>query len=135
MIAERDSRDGRERRDTQIHGLRVAPVSPLARHRLCASAFRAQGGFFGGGTFFGSQGEELFALPAGANFEVGSSLVVDVGWQEQFERVISDGATVGEFDDREAVIKDLEGSFLPFSGQYMPENEHRLSLALSAEVS
>ncbi len=99
------------------------------------SAFRTEGGFLRCFTLCGGQGEELFALPAGANFEVGSSIVVDVGWQEQFERVISDGATVGEFDDREAVVKDLEGSFLPFSGQYMPENEHRLSLALGAEVS
>ena len=138
MIAEQDSRDGRERRDTRIHGLRVtlvAPVSPFSRHRLGAAAFRTEGGLFCCLAFFGGQGEEPFALPAGANFEIGGSLVVDVGWQEQFKRVISDGAAVGKFDDREAVVKDLEGSFLPFSGQYMPENEHRLSLALGAEVS
>ena len=110
-------------------------ASRLSRHKLGASAFRTKGGFFGGVTFFDGQGEELFALPAGANFEVGGSLVVDIGWQEQFERIISDGAAVGEFDDCEAVVKDLEGSFLPFSGQYMPENEHRLSLALGAKVS
>jgi hypothetical protein len=102
---------------------------------LGASAFWTKGGFFCCFTLFGGQREELFALSAGANFEIGGSLVVDVGWQEQFKRVISDGAAVGKFDDREAVVKDLEGSFLPFSGQYMPENEHRLSLALGAEVS
>ncbi|MBF8296681.1 MAG: four helix bundle protein [Bacteroidetes bacterium] len=66
--------------------------------------------------FLGGQGEELFALPAGANFEVGGSLIVDVGGQEQLQRVISDRAAVGEFDDGQAVVKDLEGSFLPFSG-------------------
>ena len=77
----------------------------------------------------------MIALPAVTNFEVGGSFVVDVGRQEQLPRVISDRATVGEFDDGQAVVKDLEGSFLPFSGQYMPENEHRLSLALRAEVS
>ena len=77
----------------------------------------------------------MFALPAGANFEVGGSIVVDVGRQEQFEGVISYLAAIGEFDESQAVVKDLEGSFLPFSGQYMPNNEHRLSLALRAEVS
>ena len=105
------------------------------QHLLGTSAFWAGSGFFCCLTLFGGQGEELFALPAGANFEVGGSLVVDVGGQEQLQRVISDRAAVGEFDDGQAVVKDLEGSFLPFSGQYMSENEHRLSLALRAEVS
>ena len=77
----------------------------------------------------------MFALPAGANFEVGRSLIVDVGRQDQLPRVISDRAAIREFDDGQAVVKDLKGSFLPFSGQYMPENQHRLSLALRAEVS
>lgn len=77
----------------------------------------------------------MFALPAWANFEVGSSLVVDVRGQEQFERVIPDRAAVGEFDDGQTVVKDLEGSFLPFSSQDMPEDEHRLSLTFRAEVS
>ena len=102
---------------------------------LGAAAFRTQGGFFCCFTFLDGQGEELFALPAGANFEVGGSLIVDVSGQEQLQRVISDRATVGEFDDGQAVVKDLEGSFLPFSGQYMSENEYRLSLTLRAEVS
>ena len=114
---------------------RLSRQSRPSRHRLGALAFRTEGGFFCCFTLFGGQREELFALSAGANFEIGGSLVVDVGWQEQFKRVISDGAAVGKFDDREAVVKDLEGSFLPISGQYMPENEHRLSLALGAEVS
>jgi len=86
-------------------------------------------------TLFGGQGEKLFALQAGANFEIGGSFVVDVGRQEQFEWVISDRAAVGKFDDSQAVVKDLEGSFLPLSGQHMPEHEHGLSLALRAEVS
>ena len=77
----------------------------------------------------------MFALPARANFEVGGSLVVDVGGQEQFERVISDRAAVGEFDDGQTVVKDLEGSFLSFSRQDMPEDQHRLPLTLRAEVS
>ena len=102
---------------------------------LGAAAFRTEGGFFCRFTFLGGQGEELFALRAGANFEVGSSLIVDMGGQEQLQRVISDRAAVEEFDDGQAVVKDLEGSFLPFSGQYMSENEYRLSLTLCAEVS
>jgi len=77
----------------------------------------------------------LFALPAGTNFKIGGSLVVDVGRQEQFERVISDHAAVGEFNDSQAVVKDFKGCFLSFSGQYMPEDEHRLSLTLRAKVS
>ena len=102
---------------------------------LGVAAFRTQRGFFCCLTFFGGQGEELFALPAGANFKVGGSLIVDVGGQEQFQRIISDQAAVGEFDDGQAVVKDLEGSFLPFSSQYMSENKYRLSLTLRAEVS
>ena len=102
---------------------------------LGAVAFRTKGGFYCCLTLFGGQGKELFALSAGANFEVGGSLVVDVGGQEQFERVIPDHTAVGEFDDGQAVVKDLEGAFLRFSGQYMPEDEHRLPLTLCAEVS
>jgi len=77
----------------------------------------------------------LFAQLAGPNFEVGGSLVIDVGRQEQFEWIVSDRAAVWKFDDGQAVIKDFECSFLPFSSQDMPEDEHRLSLALRAEVS
>ena len=77
----------------------------------------------------------MFALPARANFEVGGSLVIDMGGQEQFERVISDRAAVGEFDDGQAIVKDFKVPFLPFSGQDMPEDEYRLSLTLRAEIS
>ena len=114
---------------------RAGEKSDFSRILLSASAFWTGDGFFCRFTFLGGQGEELFALPAGANFEVGSSLIVDMGGQEQLQRVISDRAAVEEFDDGQTVVKDLEGSFLPFSGQYMSENEYRLSLTLRAEVS
>jgi len=80
------------------------------------AAFRARGGLFRSLTLFGSQREELFTQLARANFEVGDSLVVDVGGQEQFEWVISDRLAIGEFHDGQAFVKDLEGSFLPFAG-------------------
>ena len=111
------------------------PLADFFSILLGEPAFRTRGGFFCCLTLSGCQGEELFALPTGANFEVGSSLVVDMGGQEQLQRIISDRAAVGEFHDGQAVIKNFESSFLPFSGQYMPEYEHRLSLALRAEVS
>jgi hypothetical protein len=111
------------------------PLADFFSILLGAAAFRTKGGFFCCITLSGGQGKELFALEAGANFEVGGSLVVDVGGQEQLQRVISNRAAVGEFDDGQAVVKDLEGSFLPFSDQYMPEDEHRLPLTFRAEVS
>jgi hypothetical protein len=58
------------------------PRTPLAAFfsiLLCGTAFRTKGGFFCCFTLLDGQGEELFALPAGANFEVGGSLIVDVG--------------------------------------------------------
>ena len=58
-----------------------------------------------------------------------------MGRQEQFERIIPNHAAVVEFDDGQPVIKDLEGAFLPFSGQDMSENEYRLSLTFRAKVS
>jgi len=70
------------------------PLAAFFSILLGASAFRTQGGFFCCLTLFGGQGKELFALPAGANFEVGGSLVVNVGRQEQFVWVISDRAAV-----------------------------------------
>jgi len=106
-----------------------------SRFTVRLAAFRTRGRFFCCLTLFGGQGEKLFTLPAGANFEVGDSLVVDVGGQEQFEWVISDRAAVGEFNDCQAIVKDLKVPFLPFPSQDMPEDEHRLSLALCAEVS
>ena len=106
-----------------------------SRFTVRLAAFRTRCRFFCCLTLFGGQGEKLFALAAGANFEVGGSLVVDVGGQEQLQRVISDHDAVGKFNDGQAVVKDLKGSFLPFSGQYMPEDEHRLSLSFRAEVS
>jgi len=77
----------------------------------------------------------LFALFAWANFEIGDALVIDVSGQEQLQRVIPDRPAVGKFDEGQTVVKDLEGSFLPFPGQDMAEDVHRLSLALRAEVS
>lgn len=77
----------------------------------------------------------MFALPAWANFEVGGSLVINMGRQEQFERVIPNHAAVVEFDDGQSVIKDFECTFLPFSGQDMSQNEYRLSLTFRAKVS
>ena len=99
------------------------------------SAFRTRGGFFRCLTFFRSQREKLLALLARANFKEGRSLVIDVGRQEQLQRVISDGTAVGEFDNGQAVVKDLEGSLLSFPGQHMPKDEHRLALTLRTEVS
>ena len=58
----------------------------------------------------------MFTLPAGANFKIGGSLVIDVGWQEQLSRVVSDYAAVREFHDSQAVVKHFEDSFLPFPG-------------------
>jgi len=58
-----------------------------------------------------------------------------MGWKEQFERVIPNHASVVEFDDGQPVIKDLEGTFLPFSGEDMADNEYRLSLPFRAKVS
>ena len=77
----------------------------------------------------------MFALFAWANFEIGDTLVIDISGQEQLKRVIPDRSTVGKFDEGQTVVKDLEGSFLPFPGQQMAEDEHRLTLALRAEVS
>ena len=102
---------------------------------LGASAFRTNGGFFCCLTLFSGQGEELFALSAWANFEVDGSLVVNVGGQEQFERVIPDRTAIGEFDDGQAIVKDFKVPFLPFSGQDMPEDKYRLSLTFRTEVT
>ena len=102
---------------------------------LGAAAVRTSGGFFCCLTLFGGQGEELFALPAWANFEVGGSLVIDVRGQEQLQRVITDRAAVGKFNDGQAIVKDFKVPFLPFSGQDMPEDQYRLSLTLRAEIS
>ena len=77
----------------------------------------------------------MFALFAWSNFEVGDSLIIDLCRQEQFQRVISDRAAVGKFYEGQPVVKNLEGSLLPFPRQDMAENEHRLSLAFRSEVS
>ena len=76
----------------------------------------------------------MFTLSTWANLEVGGSLVINMGWQEQFERVIPNHASVVESDDGQPVIKDLEGTFLPFSGEDMSDNEYRLSLPFRAKV-
>ena len=46
---------------------------------LGRAAFRTDRGLLSRLAFFGSERKELFALPARANFEVGDSLVVNVG--------------------------------------------------------
>ena len=118
--------------------VRIVPLFIIHRSQFSVcrlAAFQTKGGFIYRRTFFGGQGEKLFALPTGADLEVGGSLIVDIGRQEQLPRVISDRATVREFDDGQAIVKDLKDSFLPFSSQDMPDDEHRLSLALRSEVS
>ena len=104
------------------------------RHTLGPPAFWTSRGFFRCLALFGGQGKELFALPTGANFKVGGSLIVNMGRQKQFERVIPDHAAVGEFHDGQSVVEDLEDSFLSFSRQDMSENEYRLSLTFRAKV-
>ena len=111
------------------------PLAAFFSVLLGFSAFRARAGFFCCLTLFGGQGEKLLALPAGANFKVGGSLVIDVGGQEQLQGVISDRNAIGEFDDSQTIVKDFKVPFLPFSGQDMPEDEHRLSLTFRTEVS
>jgi hypothetical protein len=100
----------------------------------CTPAFWTSGGFLRRFALVDRQGEELLALPAWANFKVSGSFVINVRGQEQLERVISNRAAIGEFDNGQTVIKDFEAPFLPSSRQDMSEDEYRLSLTLRAEV-
>ena len=51
-------------------------------------AVGTNGRFFVGVAFVGRKREELLALPAGSDFEIRHPLLVDLGRQQQFERVV-----------------------------------------------
>jgi len=77
----------------------------------------------------------LLALLAGADLEESCSLWIDVSGKQEFEGVVADRHTIGEFDNGKAIIKDFERSFLPFSFQAMAHDEDRLPFPLDAKVA
>lgn len=77
----------------------------------------------------------MFALPAGADFKVGSPLKIDVRGKEQFERIIADGHAIGEFHNGQAIVEDFERGFLPLSFEAMAHDEDRLAFSLDTKVA
>ncbi len=98
------------------------------------AAVGAVGRFYVGVTFVPRQGKELFTRPARPNLEVGRAFGIDIGGQQQLERIVSDDRAVRELDDGQPVVEDFERRLLPFSIEQMTDDEHRLSLTLDPQV-
>lgn len=64
----------------------------------------------------------MFALAAGADFEIGNSYVVDFGWEKKLQRVKPKDDPVGEFDQREPIVKDFICCFLAFTVHEMSDH-------------
>ena len=72
---------------------------------------------------------------ARADFKIGRSIRIDVGWKEQFVRVVTDRHSVAKFHDGQAVIEDFEGGFLSFPLEHVAHDEDRLTFPLRAEIA
>jgi hypothetical protein len=77
----------------------------------------------------------LLALTARANLEEGIPLVVDLGREQEFQRVIPENGSIREPHQGEPVVKDLERGFLAFPVQKMSDDQDRLALAFGAKIS
>ncbi|HXH85999.1 MAG TPA: hypothetical protein VNI35_04190 [Nitrospira sp.] len=77
----------------------------------------------------------MFAMPASADFKVGSSLGIDVGGKQQFEWVIAHRHAIGEFHNGKAIVEDFECGFLALSFQAMAHYEDRLAFPLDTKVT
>lgn len=85
--------------------------------------------------FVDREWEKLFALLTCADFEVGGAIRVDLCGEQQFEGIVAEGHTVGEFYDGQAVVKYFERGFLSLSCKDMADHEDRLSFSLSTKVA
>jgi len=62
-------------------------------------------------------------------------LLIDIGRQQQLKWIITEHGAIGKFHDREAIVEDFEGGFLPSPIDEMAEHEHRLSLPLDSKIA
>lgn len=58
--------------------------------------------------FICGEREELAAIAAGPNLKVGGSVLVDICWQEEFQRIVAEDDAICELDDSEAIVEHLK---------------------------
>ena len=76
----------------------------------------------------------MLTLPAGADFEIGHALLVDVGREQEFKRVIPQPDIVLEPNDGQTVIEDFKHGFLAFPFQPVSDDKQRLPLAFGPQI-
>ena len=101
---------------------------------LLVAAIRALRRLFFRFSLFEGQRKENLAGTAGPDFKIGDPLVVDLGREQEFDRVVAQQSTVAELDKGDPVVEDFEGCFLPFAIQQMAKHHDRLAFALDAEI-
>jgi hypothetical protein len=112
-----------------------AQNSELAtQHCLTCAAGRAGGRLLVRIAFFEGQGEELATANTVADLEIRNTLIVDLGGQQEFERIIAEHGAVGKFDDCQPIVEHFKGRFLPLPLQDVTDDEHRLAPAFGPEV-
>jgi len=77
----------------------------------------------------------LLALAARANLEESIPLVVDLGREQEFQRVIPENGSIHELYQGKPVVKYLERGFLAFPIQKMSDDQDRLPFAFGAKIS
>ncbi len=69
------------------------------------------------------------------DFKVGNPLLIDIGREQEFQRIVPEDCTVGKFHHGQPVVKDLEGGFLPLPVQVVSHDEQGLAFPFGAEVA
>jgi hypothetical protein len=77
----------------------------------------------------------LLALAARANLEESIPLVVDLGREQEFQRVIPENGSIRELYQGKPVVKYLERGFLASPIQKMSDDQDRLAFAFGAKIS
>jgi hypothetical protein len=70
-----------------------------------------------------------------ADFKVCDTFLIDLGGKQELDRIIAHRLAVAKLDESDPVIEDLEGRFLSFAIEQMPEDKNRLAFAFRAEIS
>lgn len=83
---------------------------------------------------FLSQRKEDLAGAAAADFKIGDALVINLGGEQELDRIVADSPAVIEFDESNPIVEYFKRSLLPFAMEQVAKDEHRLTPAFGAEI-
>lgn len=98
------------------------------------TALRTTGRFLLSIGFFLRQWKQDLAEAAAADFKISDAFVVDLGGEQELDRIVANGPAVLELDEGDSVVEYFERSFVSFAVEQMAKDEDRLAPAFGTQV-